>query len=227
MVFLFIPNLQLHPAASNEVQDPASWCAHCVENRKGGGCRLKYFSCTGSPPLGGGYVLVKELGQKDLKENFSHKDLDEKTLVQKTLKNLLRRPSERTRPTRPSRARPANPRRSRPCRPWRKQTWAAGSNEKSAPRRCRSKTCRRSQQQCPWSGAFPGAQRPNVAEPQSSPRLPLPLMNMQRKQQNVLNGGSRALCNWAGMAPDVMESTCENQMLQTVSQSYSSSKTDV
>jgi hypothetical protein len=52
-------------------------------------------------------------------------------------------------------------------------------------------------------------------------------MNMQRKQQNVLNGGSRALCNWAGMAPDVMESTCENQMLQTVSQWYSSSKTDV
>ena len=68
-------------------QGPDSWCAQCVENRRGGGCRLKYFSCTGSPPLGGGYVLVKELGQKDLKENFSHKDLDEKTLVQKTLKN--------------------------------------------------------------------------------------------------------------------------------------------
>ena len=93
---------------------------------RGGGCRLKYFSCTGSPPFGGGYVLVKELGQKDLKENFSHKDLDEKTLVQKTLKNSARRPSKRTRPTRPSRARPANPRRSRSCRPWRKQNWAAG-----------------------------------------------------------------------------------------------------
>jgi hypothetical protein len=52
-------------------------------------------------------------------------------------------------------------------------------------------------------------------------------MNMQRKQQNVMNGGSRALCNWAGMAPDVMESTSENQMLQTDSQWYSSSKTDV
>ena len=57
MVFLFIPFLQLHPAASNEVRDPASWCAHCVENRKGGR-PLKYFCCTGSPPLGGKYLLL-------------------------------------------------------------------------------------------------------------------------------------------------------------------------
>ena len=25
---------------------------------RGGGCRLKYFSCTGSPPLGGGYGII-------------------------------------------------------------------------------------------------------------------------------------------------------------------------
>ena len=25
-----------------------------------GGCRLKYFSCTGSPPLGGGYVISED-----------------------------------------------------------------------------------------------------------------------------------------------------------------------
>ena len=52
MVFLFIPNLQLHPAASNEVRDPASWYAHCVENRKGG-VPLEIFQLHGVPPLRG------------------------------------------------------------------------------------------------------------------------------------------------------------------------------